>query len=55
MAKKSRGKNYLIFMVPSIVLLLLTVVAPMVYSFVLSFTNADLKYRGSGDFVGIQN
>ena len=55
MAKKSRGKNYLIFMVPSIVPLLLTVVAPMVYSFVLSFTNADLKYRGIGDFVGISN
>ena len=55
MKQKADRKNFMVFMVPTIFLILLTVVAPMAYSFVLSFTNADLKYKGIGDFVGISN
>ena len=50
-----RRKNALVFLVPSLILMGITIVLPLVYSFFISFFSADLKYKGLGEFVGLGN
>lgn len=53
--KKLNRRNFLIFMLPSLIALLLVLAVPLVYSMITSFFDTNLKYRGLGDFVGLQN
>ncbi len=50
-----RRKNIAIFLLPSLVMLIVTVVVPLLYSFATSFFSLDLKYKGWGEFVGLGN
>ena len=50
-----KRKNFMIFMFPSILILMVTIAGPLLYSFVTSFFSTDLKYSGLGEFVGFQN
>ncbi len=42
-------------MLPSLIALMLVLAVPLVYSMITSFFDTNLKYRGLGDFVGLQN
>lgn len=53
--KKINRRNFLIFMLPSLIALMLVLAVPLVYSMITSFFDTNLKYRGLGDFVGLQN
>jgi len=53
--RSRRNKNFIIFMLPTVLILVLVLVSPLVYSFVISFFNTSLKVRGIGDFVGLGN
>ena len=50
-----KTKDMLIFLVPALILLLVTIAGPLIYSFVISFFNTNLKNPGLGDFVGLGN
>lgn len=51
-----KRKNKIVtFMFPSLLVLLIVFAIPMVYSFIISFFDTNLKHRGMGDFIGIQN
>lgn len=53
--KSIRRKEFAVFMLPSIIVLVLVLAVPLVYSLVTSFFDTNLKYSGFGDFVGLQN
>lgn len=53
--KSLQRKNFIIFMLPSLIALMMVLALPLVYSLVTSFFDTNLKYRGLGDFVGLQN
>jgi len=53
--KKINRRNFMIFMLPSLIALMLVLAVPLVYSMITSFFDTNLKYRGLGDFVGLQN
>lgn len=53
--KKINRRNFIIFMLPSLIALMLVLAVPLVYSMITSFFDTNLKYRGLGDFVGLQN
>lgn len=53
--KKINRRNFAIFMLPSLIALMLVLAVPLVYSMITSFFDTNLKYRGLGDFVGLQN
>lgn len=53
--KSARRKDFLVFMLPSLVALMMVLAVPLVYSLVTSFFDTNLKYSGLGDFVGLQN
>ena len=53
--KKINRRNFVIFMLPSLIALMLVLAVPLVYSMITSFFDTNLKYRGLGDFVGLQN
>lgn len=42
-------------MFPSLLVLVIVLAIPMVYSLVVSFFDTNLKHRGLGNFVGLQN
>lgn len=42
-------------MLPTMLVLLIVLAVPMVYSFVVSFFDTNLKHQGIGNFVGLQN
>ncbi|WP_239617555.1 carbohydrate ABC transporter permease [Cohnella mopanensis] len=50
-----KRKQFLIFFVPSLIVLAVTVIYPLVYSLIMSFTNASLKKQGFGEFIGLDN
>lgn len=50
-----KRKQFLIFFVPSLIVLGVTVVYPLIYSLIMSFTNASLKRQGFGEFIGLDN
>lgn len=50
-----KRKLFLIFFIPSMIVLAATVLYPLVYSLIMSFTDSSLKYKGLGDFVGLDN
>lgn len=52
---KNRKKNFASFMFPSLLVLVIVLAIPMVYSLVVSFFDTNLKHRGLGNFVGLQN
>lgn len=51
----TRRKDFLLFMMPSLVALMLVLAIPLAYSLITSFFDTNLKYQGLGDFVGLQN
>lgn len=53
--RKINRRNFIIFMLPSLIALMLVLAVPLVYSMITSFFDTNLKYRGLGDFVGLQN
>lgn len=53
--RKINRRNFIIFMLPSLVALMLVLAVPLVYSMITSFFDTNLKYRGLGDFVGLKN
>lgn len=52
---KKRKKNFATFMFPSLLVLVIVLAIPMVYSLVVSFFDTSLKRRGLGNFIGLQN
>ena len=52
---KKRRKNFATFMFPSLLVLVIVLAIPMVYSLVVSFFDTSLKHKGLGDFIGLQN
>ena len=53
--KSIRKSNFLLFMLPSVIALLLVLAIPLGYSLITSFFDTNLKYQGLGEFVGLQN
>ena len=53
--KSARRKDFVVFMLPSLIALMLVLAIPLVYSLITSFFDTNLKYQGLGDFVGLQN
>lgn len=53
--KSIRRKDFLVFMLPSLVALMLVLAVPLVYSLVTSFFDTNLKYPGLGEFMGLRN
>lgn len=53
--KSARRKDFLVFMLPSLIALMMVLAVPLAYSLVTSFFNTNLKHPGLGDFVGLQN
>lgn len=53
--KSLNRKNFVVFMLPSLIALILVLAVPLVYSLITSFFDTNLKYQGLGDFVGLQN
>ena len=43
------------FMLPTMIVLLIVLAVPMIYSFVVSFFDTNLKHQGLGNFIGLQN
>ncbi len=52
---RNRKKNFATFMLPSVIILVIILAIPLVYSFVISFFDTNLKVNGIGDFVGLKN
>lgn len=50
-----RRKNFSIFMLPSLVVMALVLAVPMFYSLTTSFFDTNLKTKGLGSFVGLDN
>lgn len=50
-----KRKQFLVFLVPSLVVLLLTILYPLLYSFVMSFFSSSMKVQGLGNFIGLDN
>lgn len=53
--KSVRRKDFLVFMLPSLIALILVLAVPLVYSLITSFFDTNLKYPGLGEFLGLQN
>lgn len=53
--RSARRKDFLVFMLPSLIALMMVLAVPLAYSLVTSFFNTNLKHSGLGDFVGLQN
>ena len=53
--KSIRRKDFLVFMLPSLIALILVLAVPLVYSLVTSFFDTNLKYSGLGEFMGLRN
>ncbi len=52
---RNRKRNFATFMLPSVLILIVILAIPLVYSFVISFFNTNLKVSGVGEFVGLKN
>lgn len=52
---KNRKRNFAIFMLPSVLILIVVLAVPLIYSLVVSFFDTNLKSSGLGNFVGLQN
>ncbi|MBS4959783.1 MAG: sugar ABC transporter permease [Clostridiales bacterium] len=50
-----KKKDFMVFMFPALLILILVLAVPLVYSFIVSFFNTNLKFPGLGDFVGLRN
>jgi multiple sugar transport system permease protein len=51
----TKRKYFLVFFIPSMLVLAATVLYPLLYSLVMSFTSSSLKYKGLGKFIGLDN
>lgn len=54
MCKKS-NRSFMTFMLPTLIVLLIVLAVPMVYSLAVSFFDTNLKHQGIGNFVGLKN
>ncbi len=54
MLKKGK-RDFAIFMLPSVLILVVVLAVPLIYSLVVSFFDTNLKSSGLGHFVGIEN
>ena len=53
---KTRNKNdFLTFMLPSLVAVLMVLAVPLCYDIIVSFFDKSLKYQGLGNFIGLNN
>lgn len=52
---KNRKRNFSIFMLPSMVILIIVFAVPLVYSLIVSFFDTSLRTDGLGSFVGLKN
>lgn len=52
---KKNNRSFMTFMLPTMIVLLIVLAVPMVYSFVVSFFDTNLKHQGLGNFIGLQN
>ena len=52
---KNRKRNFSIFMLPSMLILIIVFAVPLVYSLIVSFFDTSLRTDGLGSFVGIKN
>lgn len=56
LARKKSSKEYIIFIAPAVIFLILFSIVPMIYSFGISLTNYNLYFASSdAKFVGIKN
>lgn len=53
--KSAHRKDFLVFMLPSLIALMLVLAVPLVYSLITSFFDTNLKHPGLGNFIGLQN
>ena len=51
----NKRKDFLIFMFPTLLVLLLVLAVPLIYSLTVSFFDTNLKVKGLGSFVGLDN
>lgn len=54
MKQRSR-KDFLTFMLPSLVAVLMVLAVPLCYDVLVSFFDKSLKYQGLGNFIGLDN
>ncbi|TJY42236.1 sugar ABC transporter permease [Cohnella pontilimi] len=50
-----KRKSFLIFFIPSMIVLAATVLYPLIYALIMSFTDSSLKRKGLGNFIGLDN
>lgn len=53
--RTTRRNDFLLFMLPSLIALMLVLAIPLAYSLITSFFDTNLKYQGLGEFVGLRN
>ena len=53
--KKRKGRDFSSFMLPALVVMLLVLAIPLGYDLLVSFFDKSLKYRGLGNFIGLDN
>jgi len=53
--KLQRRKDFVTFMLPSLIVLILVLAVPLCYDLIVSFFDKSLKHAGFGNFIGLQN
>ena len=51
----NKRKDFSVFMLPTLLMLIIVLAIPLVYSLIVSVFNTNLKYSGLGEFVGLKN
>ncbi len=51
----NKRKDFSVFMLPTLLILIIVLAIPLVYSLVVSVFDTNLKYPGLGEFVGLKN
>ncbi len=53
--KKRARKDFSTFMLPALIVLVMVLAVPLCYDILVSFFDKSLKYRGLGNFIGLNN
>ena len=53
--KKRARKDFSTFMLPALIVLVMVLAVPLCYDVLVSFFDKSLKYRGLGNFIGLDN
>ncbi len=51
----NKRKDFSVFMLPTLLILIIVLAIPLIYSLVVSVFDTNLKYPGLGEFVGLKN